>query len=50
MPGARSSKWHMHILGKYKAIEAEGDGEGVKKENQPNQNRTVNWSATFWIA
>lgn len=48
MPGARSSKWHMYILGKYKAIEAEGDGEGVKKKKQ-NKTKisTVKWSATF---
>lgn len=41
MPGARSSKWHMHILGKYKAIEAEGDGEGVEKKKKNNRTKTV---------
>lgn len=39
MPGAHSSKWHMCILGKYKAIEAEGDGEGVEKPTK--QTKTV---------
>lgn len=50
MPGARSSKWHMYILGKYKAIEAEGDGEGVKKKQNQNQNQYCKVICNFSVS